>query len=158
MKKLVLTTGLLLLCSMVFAQSINDIFKEFGKAFGAETSNVSPLKMRMERIFGEEDDDDTRLAKKIKSMKVMELDDCSQQVKQRFAQTMKDFTPRGYEMTSQVTNEGDTVRLLLKKKGNIIQELLIICTGREDWGLVLMKGDIQSEDLADLVHAGSDEL
>lgn len=150
MKKIVAMIALMIAGQNTFAQSTKDIFEEFGKEYKAESVSISPFLMTIGRMFM--DDDTPKAVKQVRSMKVLDLEECPQAVKERFAQRIKDLDTEGYETLMQVNDEGEKVRILMKTDKQAVKELLFLCTGNDDCALIQLKGNIRKTDIAELMN------
>ena len=150
MKKYLVATALIIACQSTFAQSTKDIFEEFGKEWNAESVSISPFLMNIGRLFM--DSDTPEIAKSINSMKVLDLEDCSNKVKARFNEKVNNLQLEGYETMIQAIEDGEKVRILTRIENNTVRELLIVCTGNDDCALIQLNGKIKKEDIAELVN------
>ena len=150
MKKYLVATALIIACQSTFAQSTKDIFEEFGKEWNAESVSISPFFMTIGRLFM--DNDTPEIAKSINSMKVLDLEDCSNKVKARFNEKVNNLQLEGYETMIQAIEDGEKVRILTRIENNTVRELLIVCTGNDDCALIQLNGKIKKEDIAELVN------
>lgn len=150
MKTYLMAIAVMIACQSTFAQSTQDLFDEFDKEYNAESVSISPFLMSIGRLFM--DNDTPTIAKRIKSMKVLDLEDCTDSVKARFTEKANKLQLGGYEPMLQVNEDGEKVRIfaLPYKKG--IKELILVCTGNDDCALIHMKGKIRKEDIAKLVN------
>lgn len=156
MKKIVAMIALMIAGQNTFAQSTKDIFKEFGKEYKAESVSISPFLMTIGRMFM--DDDTPKAVKRVRSMKVLDLEECPQEVKERFAQRVKRLDTDGYETLMQVNDEGEKVRILMKTDKKAVKELLFLCTGNDDCALIQLKGNIRKTDIAELMNEHTTDL
>ena len=150
MKKYLVAIALMIACQTTFAQSTKDIFEEFGKEWNAESVSISPFLMNIGRLFM--DSDTPEIAKSINSMKVLDLEDCSNKVKARFNEKVNNLQLKGYETMIQAIEDGEKVRILTRIENNTVRELLIVCTGNDDCALIQLNGKIKKEDIAELVN------
>ena len=150
MKKYLVAIALMIACQTTFAQSTKDFFEEFGKEWNAESVSISPFLMTIGRLFM--DNDTPNIAKSIRSMKVLDLEDCSSKVKTRFNEKVNSLQLEGYENMIQTSENGEKVRILTRMENDAIRELLIVCTGNDDCALIQLNGKIKKEDIAELVN------
>ena len=150
MKKYLVAIALMIACQNTFAQSTKDIFEEFGKEWNAESVTISPFLMTIGRLFMDNDTPD--IVKSIRSMKVLDLEDCSNKVKTRFNEKVNSLQLEGYETMIQTIDNGEDVRILSRMENDAIRELLIVCTGNDDCALIQLNGKIKKEDIAELVN------
>ena len=88
-----------------------------------------------------------RFIKGIKSVKVLDMEDCTQEVKAEFLQEAKKLKLSGYETLLQTKEDGEEVQLIAKMDEENINDLIILITGKDECGLTLMKGKIKKEDI-----------
>lgn len=150
MKKYLIAIALMIIYQTTFAQSTKDIFEEFGKEWNAESVTISPFLMSLGRLFM--DSDTPEITKSIRSMKVLDLEDCSDKVKERFNRKINNLQSKGYETMIQTIDNGEKVRILTRLEKDVIRELLIVCTGNDDCALIQLNGKIKKENIAQLVN------
>ena len=150
MKKYLVAIALMIACQTTFAQSTKDLFEEFGKEWNAESVSISPFLMTIGHLFMDSDTPD--IAKSIRSMKVLDLEDCSSKVKTRFNEKVNNLQLEGYETMIQTIENGEKVRILTRMENDAIRELLIVCTGNDDCALIQLNRKIKKEDIAELVN------
>lgn len=150
MKKYLIAIALMIIYQTTFAQSTKDIFEEFGKEWNAESVTISPFLMSLGRLFM--DSDTPEITKSIRSMKVLDLEDCSDKVKERFNRKINNLQSEGYETMIQTIDNGEKVRILTRIEKDVIRELLIVCTGNDDCALIQLNGKIKKENIAQLVN------
>lgn len=151
MKKFVFTLLLVFVCHLGYAQSINGLFNEFGSEKNADCVKVSSFMMSLGKMFAGHDED-AEIIRKIKSIKVLDLESCTQSVKERFSKKVNRLSLKGYDELMRVNDEGEKVRVLMKAKKETIRELLFVCTGKEDCTLVQINGKFTKEDIDKLVN------
>ncbi|WP_178795043.1 DUF4252 domain-containing protein [Bacteroidaceae bacterium] len=151
MKKYIFTLLLLLVCHLGYAQSINSLFNEFGSEKNADCVKVSSFMMSIGKMFAGHDKD-AEIIGKIKSIRVLDLDDCPTNVKERFNKKANKLSLDGYEELMRVNDDGDKVRILMKTKKEVIRELLLVCTGNDDCTLVQINGKFTKDDIDQLVN------
>lgn len=156
MKKLATLLTILLLAQATWAINVKEVFNEFKDTPRAEYVSISPFLMSIGKCFiNEEEGPEMALAKQIKSMKVLDLEDCSPDVKARFSRRIADLCHDGYETLVRVNDEGEKVNILVKEKNNVIREMLILCTSPDDCTMVLFKGKFKTEDIDRLINEDS---
>lgn len=149
MKKYLFTILLFLVCSLGHAQNIDAIFDEFKNEPNAECVTISPFLMSIGKMFAH--GEGSEIVSKIKSMKVLDLEDCNSHVKERFNKCIDKLNTKKYETLIRVNDSGEKVRILAKQKKDYICELLIVCTDKKDCTLVQMNGKISQKDIDKLV-------
>ena len=176
MKKFVFTLLLVFVCHLGYAQGINGLFNEFGSEKNADCVKVSSFMMSLGKMFAGHDED-AEIIRKIKSIKVLDLESCTASVKERFNKKVNKLNLKGYDgkdssilrndlsrsfpfakMMNYVTRDilyvieflaGES---LMKTKKETIRELLFVCTGKEDCTLVQINGKFTKDDIDKLVN------
>lgn len=150
MRKYLIAIILMITYQTTFAQSTKDIFDEFGKEWNAESVSISPFMMSFGKLFM--DNDTPEITRSVRSMKILDLEDCSDKVKERFNRKVNNLQLEGYETMIQTIDNGEKVRILVRMEKEVIRELLIVCTGSDDCALILLNGKIKKEDINELVN------
>ena len=102
--------------------------------------------MKLVGLFA--DDEAGRVIRHISSIRVLDLSDCSQQVQERFAAKMEQLKLEGYEPLLVVKDDGSSVKMWGKMKGEKINELLIGVSGDDNEpALIRIKGNLRMDDL-----------
>lgn len=130
------------------------LFYKFRYEKNAEYVHIPRLLMSMAKTFykgGHGDEATERLAKSINSVRILDLDSCSQSVQRRFRKETSRLSTTGYEQLLRTSDGNDNVQLLLKQKDNVIKEIFIIAADGDGCALVQIKGSIQPSDIDCLV-------
>ena len=148
MKKIIATLALIIACQATFAQNIDTLFSQFKDKEGADYMNIPTLMLKFMRTFTKSNNDKSyRFIKGIKSVKVLDMEDCTQEVKAEFLQEVQKLNLNGYETLVQTKEDGEEVQLIAKMDEENINDLIILITGKDDCGLTFMKGKIKKEDI-----------
>ena len=148
MKKIIATLALIIACQATFAQNIDTLFSQFKDKEGADYMNIPTLMLKFMRTFTKSNNDKSyRFIKGIKSVKVLDMEDCTQEVKAEFLQEVQNLNLNGYETLLQTKEDGEEVQLIAKMDEENINDLIILITGKDDCGLTLLKGEIKKEDI-----------
>mgnify|MGYP006368453811 FL=1 len=148
MKKIIATLALIIACQATFAQNIDTLFSQFKDKEGADYMNIPTLMLKFMRTFTKSNNDKSyRFIKGIKSVKVLDMEDCTQEVKAEFLQEVQKLNLNGYETLVQTKEDGEEVQLIAKMDEENINDLIILITGKDECGLTLMKGKIKKEDI-----------
>ena len=150
MKKIIATLALIIVCQATFAQNIDTLFEKFSKEQQAESVSIPPFMMSLGKLFMS--DEDLSIAKGIRSLRILDLEDCPTTVKERFSEQVNKLHLEGYEPMIQVNEDGEKVRIFALPYKDSIKELLLVCSGKDDCALIQMKGKIKKEDIAQLVN------
>lgn len=147
MKTYLIAIAMMIACQGTFAQSTQHLFEQFKDKESAEYVNVSPLMMKLSRLFMDTDDKSYKLIKGVKSVKVLDLEDCSTEVKELFRKEANKLNLSGYETLVQTKEDDESVQLIAKMDEENINELVVVITGNDECALTLMKGKIKKEDI-----------
>ena len=146
MKKIIVAMVLMLGFQMSQAQTVDGIIREFRSEEDAVCVKVPWLPMKLVGLFA--DDEAGRVIRHISSIRVLDLSDCSQQVQERFAAKMEQLKLEGYEPLLVVKDDGSSVKMWGKMKGEKIKELLIGVSGDDNEpALIRIKGNLRMDDL-----------
>lgn len=130
------------------------LFGKFKNEKNAEYVHIPRFLMGLCKTFYKDEHDgesESRLAKSINSIKVLDLGDCGDNVHRRFRDEVKQLSSTGYEPLLQVSDGEGGVRLLLKQHGDVIKEIFVIATAPGDCAMVQIKGSIRPYDINSLV-------
>lgn len=165
MKYLHLIPALLAVCSLTACAgntNPDEIFDSFRNEPQAECIQVPKLLLKLGTTFAAVDADDReerqalKLASKLSSVRVLDLDDCSRDVKARFADETDRLEEKGYETLVRVNDEGEKVRICLRRENDYITELLIVNRSDDDASMVQLKGHILESEIGKLMNADFD--
>ncbi|MFC2710415.1 DUF4252 domain-containing protein [Hoylesella oralis] len=153
MKKLIFALFLLCAAQTSFAQKAHDIFEQFKDKPKVEYVHIPRIMLNMARKFmkNDEDKDAIRIIKHIDSVRVLDLEECSADVKAEFYNETKNFNAKGYDELISTIEDGDKTLILTKGKGDTITELLILETGKDDCELVQIKGKITQAEIDQII-------
>ena len=148
MKKIIATLALIIACQGIFAQNIDTLFSQFKDKEEADYMNIPTLMLKFMRTFTKSNNDKSyHLIKGIKSVKVLDMEDCTPEVKAEFLQAVQKLNLNGYETLVQTKEDGEEVQLIAKMGEETINDLIILITGKDECGLTLMKGKIKKDDI-----------
>ncbi len=153
MKKLILSLMIMVACASAQAQTPGNLFRQFKGAKNAEYVHLGKLALALMRPFIKDDEDeDARTALRcIRSMKVLDLDDCTAEVKHSFAQKAKNLKTSGYEVLVRSNEKDESALILFRQKKNVIRELLILSADDDSCSLLQFKGRIKPGDVEKLM-------
>ncbi len=151
MKNLILTLALAICASAVFGQ-VDAIDKYFSKYQEDESFTVVYVSAKMfqmvTKVLDENENQDIKdLISGIKRLKVLktEVDPLT-----RYKEAIATINTSEYEVLMTVKDEGQNVRLLTKDNGDIINELLLLVGGNEEFVLLSFVGDLDLKKIAKL--------
>ena len=137
---------------LTFAQDVSSLIKNFKEEQGAEYVSIPSFVMSIGKLFMDEDEAEERIGKKVNALQILDLQDCSQDVKERFAKAFRKLNKDGYETLMQMTDDGEKLHILAKGKKDVINELVILCID-DDCAVIKMKCNIHRKDIAQAVNA-----
>lgn len=155
MKKVVCVLLLVLSCQMVCAQSAKILFREFKGKPKVEYLHCGKMFLTLLRPFiGKDDPEVRRMMHCVKSVKMMNMEDCDAALKAEFMAAVRRLNTHDYlEVVGE--NDGDErSRVMIKMKKNVIREILLFDAGKEDCSFLLIRGKVSPEDLAGLIKEG----
>ena len=130
MKKIIATLALIIARQGTFAQNIDTLFSQFKDKEGADYMNIPTLMLKFMRTFTKSNNDKSyHFIKGIKSVKVLDMEDCTQEVKAEFLQEAKKLKLNGYETLVQTKENGEEVQIIAKIDRENINDLIILITG-----------------------------
>lgn len=149
MKKLILILVLCLHALLGYTKDVNTLFNEFSGKSGVEEVHLNSFEMSLIKSFCGSGDD-SEIIRAVKSVRVLDLNACSQEVKSRFLKKADQVKFPGYELLMEVKEEQEIVRIFLKRQDDFIRELVIVVTG-EEASLIKITGKIKTGLVGDLV-------
>ena len=147
MKKTIATLALIFAFQGIFAQNIDDIFNRYKDKEGAEFVSIPPFLITLGRLFMDKDDKDYRFIRGVNTVKTLDMEDCSSEVKENFLKEANKLNLSGYETLMQTREKGESVKLIAKMDEEAIRELIIMITGNGECGLTLIEGKLKKEDI-----------
>ena len=139
---------------MVSAKSLGRLIEDYRYLKNAEYFHVTPLLMKMARTaMGHKarSCEEDRLVRKIKSIRTLDLEECSADVKRRFSADVQKLEMNDYEPLVTSCDNGETVKIMMKAKGDVIRELVIICSDCNDCALVWLNCKVKRDEIQSLV-------
>ena len=142
-------TALLLMATGGMAQTVNGLFNRYEDEPGAECKNLGPLLMGLVKTFAADKSEEGRVIKSIKSVKVLDLEECTPEVKREFAQKVRNLKPGGMEVLMQVKNGKKNVSIWGKTRRNTVRQLLIVTDDK----MVRIKGKFDLDKIAHMLNS-----
>ncbi len=156
MKKIMMLLVLMVVVLQnISAKSVKQLINEFKHEDKAESVYVSPLLMKVAKIAADKDDMDEagRLAlKKVKSIRILSLEDCNKSVKDRFSQEVENLNDEEYQPLIVANSDGDKVKVMMLTKNDIIRELVIFTVDDEDSAIIQINGKLTQDDIQFIVN------
>ena len=133
------------------AQTVNGLFRQFKDQPEAEYKDLTPLLMGIIKTFAideEDDKGDDKVIKSIKSIRVLDLEECAPEIRREYARKARNLKPRGMEMLMQVKKDDGTVCIWGKIKREKVKQVLVLTPDK----LVSIKGRFDLEKISQLLN------
>ena len=131
-------------CKTSAGQNADELFSNFSKEKNAEVVTLGSFLTKMAKSFVED-------GKEIESIRVLSLEECSDETKKKFEKGVSNLKKDGYETLVRSNGENEDTHVMIKTKDDIIYELLVITTGNEP-KMVSIKGKLKQSDLSALIN------
>lgn len=162
MKNIILFFALCISCTAFGQRSVNKFYRQQKKTEGARGLALPGLAFKIgSKIFknrSEGDDPVTQLSadliKKIKGVKVLMVEDYSPADRQEINKFVEDAKQKsGFEDMFMFKTAGTDIHFLMRDKGDIIQNLVILISSEED-GLMMMnmKSKFKKSEIGELIN------
>lgn len=129
------------------AQTVNGLFRQFKDQPEAEYRNLAPLLMGIIKTFAIDEEDD-KVIKSIKSIRVLDLEECAPEIRREYARKSRTLEPSGMEMLMQVKEDEGTVRIWAKIKREKVEEVLVLTPDK----MVSIKGRFDLDKISQLIN------
>ena len=153
MKKVMIIAALAFMTMTVQAQmSVDRLMRKYKHSPKAEYVHVPKMMMTLAKAIKTGDADDyTKYLKHIDSIKVLDMEDCSNAVKQQFFKDVTQLKTAGYEELM-VAKEADEQTVILAKRNKTgIKELVIVDSDNDDAALIQILGNIKNSEIQKIV-------
>lgn len=135
-----------------YSQNVDQLLSKLSKTENIEKITIGRFVMSLGKLFGGVGD--MPVARGVHSMVVYSLSDSRIDVKQDFAKMFNNLKDgAGYETLIIAKDKVDAVRIMVKKKKDIITDLVILCMDEADPTFVKFSGKIKEKDIAELVDS-----
>lgn len=159
----IMTMKNLLVLIMVFATSltfgqnqVDKLFEKYDGKDGFTTVTISSAMFELiSKIEIETSDEDVKNSKeimdKLEGIKILACDDHRINSEINFYdELLKNFPKKDYKELMRVKEDDQKVLFLIKEKGKMITELLLVVGGKGDNALISIKGDIDLKNISKL--------
>lgn len=149
MKRIIII--LLILPLLTSCNNLNMLFKELKKEPHAEYVSLSFPLIHLMKLFL--NDENGKIIKKIKSIKVLEMEKCTDNSLELLKK--KTSKLKGYEMLLTVNEEGENiVKVLAKLKKEKIKELVVVVAddAKKECSLIQIKANLSMEDINKFIN------
>ncbi|PMC10234.1 DUF4252 domain-containing protein [Hoylesella timonensis] len=153
MKKVMMMAVLAFMAISVQAQmSVDGLMKKYKNSPKAEYVHVPKAMITLAKAIKTGDADDyTKYLKHIDSIKVLDMEDCSNAVKQQFFKDVARLKTTGYEELVTAKEADEQTVIMVKRSKTGIKELVIVDSGDDDAALIQILGNIKNSEIQKIV-------
>ncbi len=128
------------------AQSLDKVFESAKKLPNHEIINLNASIMGMANLFGSANDQ-IDVNSDVKSICVLNLDECSESDRSKIVATLKKGGFKDYELMTDRTQSKELNQIWTKRKGNIITTMIIINIDEDEGevGMVRLEGKFEDK-------------
>ena len=162
MKKLFLLLPALWLSTALYAQTnpIDDMFNKYSEKEGFTVVSISSKMLGMFAGHYENEKEAGEVINRLKSIKILSVEDSLLNKNLNFyTELSRKLDLSVYEELMLVKEGPNVTKFLIRQKGNVISELLVLTGGPGGNSLISIKGDLDLKSISDLSkNAGIQEL
>lgn len=147
-KILALMVFALLAAGLQAQTTLNELYREFAGAENVTKVNLNGLALMLARPFMED-----QSSGKLTSIRVLSLEECRQEVKERFSRAALSFRDEEYELFLNANDKDEKARIFVKIEDEVIREMVIMTMG-DDPALVHLKGKFRPSDIDEMSNGG----
>lgn len=153
MKKVMMMAVLAFMTMTVQAQmSVDRLMRKYKHSPKAEYVHVPKMMMTLAKAIKTGDADDySKYIKHINSIKVLDMEDCSNAVKQQFFKDVTQLKTAGYEELMVAKEANEQTVILAKRNKTGIKELVIVESDDEDAALIQILGNIKNSEIQKII-------
>lgn len=160
MKNVVIMSVLVCLTVTLKAQTdpIDEMFDKYSEREGFTTVYISSKLLGL--FVGKDPGGESDIINRLKSIRILSVDDSLLNNTVNFYKELNNkVNLSAYEELMVVRNSNDVTKFLIRQKGEIITELLVIAGGPSDNTLISIKGDLDLRTISELSrNSGIDKL
>ncbi len=153
MKKVMMMAVLAFMTMTVQAQmSVDRLMRKYKHSPKAEYVHVPKMMMTLAKAIKTGDADDySKYIKHINSIKVLDMEDCSNAVKQQFFKDVAQLKTVGYEELMTAKEADEQTIIMVKRSKTRIKELVIVDSGDDDAALIQILGNIKNSEIQKII-------
>lgn len=153
MKKIVIICAAILIGTLSKAQNspVDELFEKYSERDGFTTVTISGKLLSLFTGKGNKDEKGKEVINRLTSIKILSVEDSVLNLKLNFYNDLSremDFS--AYEELMSVKEGRNTTKFLIRQKGDIISELIMISGGPSDNTLISIRGDLDLKSLSEL--------
>lgn len=146
MKRTIYMFTLILLSLSVQAQDLDKLMKDFSQRSNVEHVHLRKFLFSMIKAISPQKDA-LSVVRKISSVQVVDLTNCSLVDKEDFAKAVSNIKEKNYDLLLQVKDDEDNVLIYSKTKKQKIREMVVINVDFKEPAIVRLKGKFSLDDL-----------
>jgi hypothetical protein len=153
MKKLLFSLSVICLTSLLNAQSgpIEDMFNKYSEKEGFTLVSISSKMFNMFAGQDSKNKEAGEIINRLKSIKILSVEDSLLNKNINFyTELSKKLDMSEYEELMVVKEGPDITKFLIRQKGDVISELLVITGGPGGNSLISIKGDLNMKSISEL--------
>lgn len=153
MKKVMMMAALAFMTMTVQAQmSVDRLMRKYKHSPKAEYVHVPKMMMTLAKAIKTGDADDySKYIKHINSIKVLDMEDCSNAVKQQFFKDVTQLKTVGYEELMTAKEADEQTVIMVKRSKTRIKELVIVDSGDDNAALIQILGSIKNSEIQKII-------
>lgn len=152
MKKYLVGIALIFALSLNgYAQNIDQFLKNVSKTENIDRVKIGRFMMTLGKAFGGVSN--MPVARGVHSLEVYDLSCCNSNLRKDLAKQINNLKDGGgYETLLMTKSDEDNVRIMIKKKKDVISDIVILCMDDSDSAIIKLSGKIKESDIAELVN------
>lgn len=162
MKKIIIFLAAVLIATLLKAQNgpVDKLFEKYSEKDGFTTVTISGKLLSLFTGRGGKNEKGKEVINRLTSIKILSVEDSVLNLKLNFYNDLRrEMDLSAYEELMSVKEGRNTTKFLIKQKGDIISELIMISGGPSDNTLISIRGDLDLKSLSELSkETGIDEL
>lgn len=135
---------LFLISPVIYGQkNVDQLFKEYSKEKKVVHVSVGKFTMTLASLFTD--------VMGVHGVEVFSFEECEQSVKDKFNREIASLKDENYETLVSVNEAKERTKILVKLKGESIQEMIVLSSG-DDPAMVRIKGSIKPSDIEKVIN------
>ena len=144
MKKLLALLVLVFTCQVAFCQTYTEVINKFKGTEGADFTEIPKTLLNM--ALSEADSQTKAVMKNIDSMKVLELNECTEAVKKDFLIQVKKMEAK-YDKLIESEEDGETNIIFIDGDQDAAKAIIVVSADAEECQMMVMEGKLSLSSL-----------
>jgi len=145
MKKLFICLLIIVVSGQMHCQTLDKVISDFSRVENVEKVSIGKFGWNFLK-FASIGNKDLAIMKKISSIQVIDLSECSEDAKRQFSQEIGKINDSNYELMLRVKDDEDEILIFSKIQKEKIRELIIV--DKNDPAIVRLKGKFDFNDIS----------